>query len=107
MLDVDAGGAVCTNQKPAFSGWHHAQLALEKVQLSCSVQRDWGFTPPKVLALPYCTVVQPWTWTKLGKVSCVLRQREIDGILFELVRECFGVAPVCVHWLPPTEVAGE
>ena len=43
MLDVGAGGAVCTNQKPAFSGWHHAQLALEKVQLSCSVQRDWGF----------------------------------------------------------------
>ena len=71
-------------------------------------QARWDQSERALLCeLRYCTVVQPWTWTKLGKVSCVLRQREIDGILFELVRECFGVAPVCVHWLPPTEVAGE
>ena len=31
MMDVDAGGAVCTNQKSDFSSRHHAQLALEKV----------------------------------------------------------------------------
>ena len=40
MLDVGAGGAVCTNQKSAFSGWHHAGSGKSTALMLGPV--DWG-----------------------------------------------------------------